>query len=44
MGNDPNKLSQSGAVSITVNHPKFQNAKLIPDGKQKWLQTTVGID
>ena len=44
MGNDLQKQQQSGAIAAKVNHPKFQNAKVISEGKQKWLQTTMGID
>lgn len=44
MGNDPQKQQQTGAISANINHPKFQNSKVILDGKQKLLQTTMGID
>ena len=44
MGNEPQKQQQRVAISANINHPKFQNAKVVPEGKQKLLQTAFGVD
>lgn len=33
MGNQNEKTAQNGEITVSVNHPKFQNAKLVSEGK-----------
>lgn len=33
MGNENEKTVQSGELAVSINHPRFQNAKLVGEGK-----------
>ncbi len=44
MGNENEKSTQNGEMTVSINHPKFQNAKLVTEGKDKVLQLTLGVD
>ena len=43
MGNENNKV-QHGELAVTINHPRFQNAKLSGEGKERLLQVNLGVD
>jgi hypothetical protein len=44
MGNENDKVNQNGELVISINHPRFQNAKLVSEGKEKLLQLSMGVD
>lgn len=44
MGNENQPKQQNGEVTLNINHPKFQKAKLINEGRQRRLQFTMGVD
>jgi len=43
MGNENDKV-QHGELAVTINHPRFQNAKLSGEGKERLLQVNLGVD
>ena len=43
MGNEGQKPVQ-GETTVKVNHPKFQNAKLLGDLNTRKLTITTGVD
>ena len=43
MGNENEKV-QHGELAITINHPRFQNARLSGEGKERRLQISLGVD
>ena len=40
-GNNSKEKSQ---VDVSINHPKFMQAKIISENDQRTLQTTMGVD
>ena len=44
MGNENEKSNQNGELVVSINHPRFQNARLVSEGKEKVLQLTMGVD
>lgn len=44
MGNENDKSVQGGELPVSINHPRFQNAKLVGDGKDRSLQVSLGVD
>ncbi len=44
MGNENEKSNQNGELVVSINHPRFQNARLVSEGKEKLLQLTMGVD
>ena len=43
MGNE-NKTQKGGDVTVKMNHPKFDNAKLVNEQGQRRLLITTGVD
>jgi hypothetical protein len=44
MGNENEKGVQNGEMAVSINHPRFQNARLSGDGKDRLLQVSLGVD
>jgi hypothetical protein len=44
MGNENDKVNQTGELAVAINHPRFQNARLLSEGKEKSLQVSMGVD
>jgi hypothetical protein len=43
MGNENEKV-QHGELVVSINHPRFQNARLSGEGKERLLQVSLGVD
>ena len=43
MGNE-NQKSKTGDINVSIDHPRFQNARIISESGQRQLQTTMGVN
>lgn len=43
MGNETQK-SKNGEVVLSIDHPRFKNAKIVSEGGRRQVQTSMGID
>ena len=43
MGGQQQK-QQTGDTTISISHPRFKEAKLVTEGKEKQMQISMGVD
>jgi hypothetical protein len=44
MGNENEKGVQNGELAVSINHPRFQNARLSGEGRERSLTVSHGVD
>lgn len=40
----PSESKAKSEIDVSINHPMFENAKFVSNGKDRYIETLMGVD